>query len=115
MSTEEVHAACRALMDRFALEALIVTLGHRGSVWFGSDGSLVANRDNPVPPYVIDTVGAGDAFSAIFLLGRARGWPLALTLARANEFAGAICAVTGAVPQDMGFYDKWARRWPEAA
>lgn len=115
MSTEEVHAACRALMDRFSLEALIVTLGHRGSVWFGSDGSLIANRDNPAPPYVIDTVGAGDAFSAIFLLGRARGWPLELTLARANEFAGAICAVTGAVPQDMGFYDKWARRWREAA
>jgi len=114
MSTEEVHAACRALIDRFSLEALIVTLGHRGSVWFGSDGSLVANRDNPVPPYVIDTAGAGDAFSAIFLLGRARGWPLELTLARANEFAGAICAVTGAVPQDMGFYDKWARRWREA-
>jgi fructokinase len=115
MSTEQVHAACRALMDRFSLEALIVTLGHRGSVYFGSDGSLIANRDNPVPPYVIDTAGAGDAFSAIFLLGRARGWPLALTLARANEFAGAICAVTGAVPQDLGFYDKWARRWPEAA
>jgi fructokinase len=111
MPAEEVHAACRALMDRFSLEGLIVTLGHRGSVYFGSDGSLVANRDNPVPPFVIDTVGAGDAFSAIFLLGRARGWPLALTLARANEFAGAICAVTGAVPRDMNFYDRWVGRW----
>lgn len=113
LATEEVHAACRALMDRFSLEALIVTLGHRGSVYFGADGSLIAHRDNPVPPFVIDTVGAGDAFSAIFLLGRARGWPLELTLARANEFAGAICAVTGAVPQDMNFYDKWVSRWRE--
>jgi fructokinase len=113
LATEEVHAACRALMDRFSLEALIVTLGHRGSVYFGADGSLVAHRDNPVPPFVIDTVGAGDAFSAIFLLGRARGWPLDLTLARANEFAGAICAVTGAVPGDMNFYDKWVSRWRE--
>ena len=111
LSTEEVHAACRALMDRFSLEALIVTLGHRGSVYFGADGSLVANRDNPAPPFVIDTVGAGDAFSAIFLLGRLRGWPLELTLARANEFAGAICAVTGAVPADINFYDKWVARW----
>jgi len=115
LSTDEVHAACRALMDRFGLEGLIVTLGHRGSVYFGADGSLLANRDNPAPPFVIDTVGAGDAFSAIFLLGRVRGWPLELTLARANEFAGAICAVTGAVPQDMGFYDKWVGRWREAA
>ena len=115
LATQEVHAACRALIDRFALEALIVTLGHRGSVYFGADGSLIANRDNPAPPFVIDTVGAGDAFSAIFLLGRGRGWPLELTLARANEFAGAICAVTGAVPRDINFYDKWVARWREPA
>jgi len=111
LAAEEVHAACRALVDRFSLQALIVTLGHRGSVWFGADGELIANRDNPVPPFVIDTAGAGDAFSAIFLLGRERGWTLALTLARANEFAGAICAVPGAVPRDMNFYDKWVARW----
>jgi fructokinase len=113
LATEELHAACRALMDRFGLETLIVTLGHRGSVVFGADGTLIANRDNPAPPFVIDTVGAGDAFSAIFLLGRTRGWPLALTLARANEFAGAICAVAGAVPRDLNFYDKWVARWRE--
>lgn len=115
LSTEEVHASCRALMDRFSLEGLIVTLGHRGSVYFGQGDLLVANRDNPAPPFVIDTVGAGDAFAAIFLLGRARGWPLELALARANEFAGAICAVTGAVPRDMNFYDKWVNRWREPA
>lgn len=111
LDSEEVRAACRALLDMFALEALIVTLGHRGSVYFGADGALIVNRDNPAPPFVIDTVGAGDAFSAIFLLGRARGWPLEQTLARANEFAGAICAVSGAVPRDIGFYDKWVARW----
>jgi fructokinase len=111
LESEEVRAACRALMDMFALEALIVTLGHRGSVYFGADGTLIVNRDNPAPPFVIDTAGAGDAFSAIFLLGRARGWPLELTLARANEFAGAICAVSGAVPGDIGFYDQWVTRW----
>jgi fructokinase len=111
LETAEVHAACRALMDRFNLQALLVTLGHRGSVYFGADGEFIANRDNPAPPFVIDTVGAGDAFSANFLLGRTRGWPLVQTLARANEFAGAICAVTGAVPRDLGFYDKWVARW----
>jgi fructokinase len=111
LDTDEVRAACRALLDMFSLEALIVTLGHRGSVYFGADGALIVNRDNPAPPFVIDTVGAGDAFSSIFLLGRARGWPLELTLSRANEFAGAICAVSGAVPRDIGFYDKWVARW----
>jgi len=72
---------------------------------------VIVHRDNPVPPYVIDTVGAGDGFSAIFLLGRIRGWALEVSLARANEFAAAICAIPGAVPRDMGFYDTWAARW----
>jgi fructokinase len=111
LETEEVRASCRALLAMFSLEGLIVTLGHRGSVYFGADDVLIVNRDNPAPPFVLDTVGAGDAFSAIFLLGRARGWPLEQTLARANEFAGAICAVSGAVPRDIGFYDKWVGRW----
>jgi fructokinase len=111
LGSDEVRSACRALQDKFALEGLIVTLGHRGSVYFGVDGTLIVNRDNPAPPFVIDTVGAGDAFAAVFLLGRVRGWMLEQTLARANEFAGAICAISGAVPQDMGFYDKWVARW----
>ncbi|MES2149264.1 MAG: PfkB family carbohydrate kinase [Pseudomonadota bacterium] len=114
MESDEVRAACAALVQMFALEALIVTLGHRGSVYFGADGAVVVNRDNPAPPFVIDTVGAGDAFSAIFLLGRMRGWALETTLSRANEFAGAICAIPGAVPRDMGFYDKWVARWRAA-
>lgn len=114
MRFEDVHAACAALVKKFRLEVLIVTLGHRGSVYFGADGTMIANRDTPAPPYVIDTVGAGDAFSAIFLLGRALGWPLAQTLTRANEFAGAVCAIPGAVPRDMGFYDRWVARWRAA-
>ena len=112
LSADEVRASCRALLQMFSLDALIVTLGHRGSVYFGRDDDApIVHRDNPVPPFVIDTVGAGDAFSAIFLLGRIRGWPLAVSLARANEFAGAICAIPGAIPSDMRFYDKWMMRW----
>jgi fructokinase len=111
MAAEETRSACAALLKMFGLQALIVTLGHRGSVYFGAGGVTIDTRDTPSPAFVIDTVGAGDAFSAIFLLGRARGWPLALTLERANEFAGAVCAIPGAVPRDLGFYDKWMTRW----
>ncbi|MEW7848005.1 PfkB family carbohydrate kinase [Massilia aurea] len=111
LSADEVRASCQALLKMFSLDALIVTLGHRGAVYFGRDGNVITQHDTPAPPFVIDTVGAGDAFAAIFLLGAARGWALDVTLARANEFAGAICAIAGAVPRDMGFYDKWMTRW----
>jgi fructokinase len=112
LTADEVRASCRALLQMFSLDALIVTLGHRGSVYFGRDDEEpIIHRDNPAPPFVIDTVGAGDAFSAIFLLGRIRGWSLDVTLARANAFAGAICAIPGAIPADMGFYDKWMMEW----
>jgi fructokinase len=114
LAADAVRAGCRALLAMFSLDALVVTQGHRGSAYFGADGSMHVHRDNPAPPFVIDTVGAGDAFSAIVLLGRARGWTLEATLARANEFAGAVCAIAGAVPRDLGFYDKWVGRWRAA-
>jgi fructokinase len=111
LDTAAVHAACGTLVERFSLEGLLVTLGNRGSAWFARDSEPLLTKDIPAPPYVIDTVGAGDAFAAIFLLGRERGWTLELTLARANEFAGAICTIPGAVPRDLAFYDRWAARW----
>jgi fructokinase len=114
LAADQVHTACRSLLQMFSLDGMVVTMGHRGSAWFGADGVTLVNRDNPAPPFVIDTVGAGDGFAAILLLGRARGWALETTLARANEFAGAICAIAGAVPRDLGFYDKWVARWRAA-
>jgi fructokinase len=47
----------------------------------------------------------------VFLAGRARGWDMPLILARANAFAGAICGIAGAVPQDLAFYQPWRKAW----
>jgi fructokinase len=111
MESIGVRMACAALIRIFALDGLIVTLGARGSVYFGADGGVIVNEHTVPPKHMVDTVGAGDAFSAIFLLGRERGWPLRITLARANEFAGAICGISGAVPADNDFYAPYIARW----
>lgn len=110
-SSADVQAACRALMHTFALHTLIVTLGERGAMVFEADGALTVNHECHAPAHIVDTVGAGDAFSSVFLHGRAQGWPLPLTLARANAFAGAICGIAGAVPQDLAFYQPWLAAW----
>jgi fructokinase len=67
------------------------------------------------PERLVDTVGAGDALSAVYLVGRARGWPLDVTLERASAFAGAVCGLAGAVPGDLSFYSDWIGRWGSSA
>lgn len=111
----DMHEACQTLMRTFGLQGLIVTLGARGALYFSADGTVVANHECHPPERIVDTVGAGDAFSAVFLLGQSQGWPLPLTLARANAFAGAICGISGAVPADTAFYAPWIASWQRGA
>lgn len=114
MDSLDVRLACAELITKFSLESIIVTLGPRGAVHYSAGGDVTASGPSEVPR-MVDTVGAGDAFSAVYLYGSAQGWPLALTMARANAFAGAICGIAGAVPQDTAFYQPWIARWHSAA
>ena len=59
----------------------------------------------------MDTVGAGDAFASVMLVGLTRGWPLPLTLERAQNFASAIVGVRGATVADPGFYHHHINAW----
>ena len=111
MRDTEVQSACATLLRIFNLQGLIVTLGPRGAVYFGAEGGFVEAPPAAMPGALVDTVGAGDAFSAVFLVGRARGWTLAQTLVRANEFAGAVCCIAGAVPPDLDFHRPFIERW----
>ena len=60
---------------------------------------------------VTDTVGAGDAFASVLLLGLLREWPMQQTLQRAQSFASAIVGVRGATVSDAGFYQRICADW----
>lgn len=111
IDSKEIAATCANLIRTFTLAGLIVTLGDKGAVYFGADGSRIISHASIAPQRLVDTVGAGDAFSAVFLLGEALQWPLELTLTRANDFAGAVCGIAGAGPREDGFYLPWIARW----
>lgn len=108
-SADEMRQAALRLLLKYGLELLILTLGEKGACLFRADDAVCLA---PVPvDSVVDTVGAGDAFSAVTILGLAKGWPDELMLERALTFAAEICRVRGATVRDKMFYSEFVRRW----
>jgi len=104
------EARARQFLAQYNLEYLILTRGSEGALALSGTGEVESVR--PVPAtHVVDTVGAGDAFTSVFLLGRLRGWPLATTLERAQGFASAIVGVRGATVADRAFYQQFLDTW----
>jgi fructokinase len=104
-------AALHDLLGGRRVRRVIVTYGAAGYASWNAGGICELHGTAAALPRLVDTVGAGDAFAAIALAGQLLGWPRAQALARANEFAAAICAVRGAVPDDPDFYARWKRAW----
>ncbi|MFZ6749861.1 PfkB family carbohydrate kinase [Undibacterium sp. Ren11W] len=103
--------AIDALMSKFELQAVIITLGANGYAYFDTQGRYFSASSFSSTTPVIDTVGGGDAFSAVFLSACYYGWPLATGLRRAHEFASAVCGIRGAVSSDPDFFKQWMQRW----
>jgi fructokinase len=95
---------------QFDLELLVVTRGAKGAIAYDKQVGY-AVIPPPASTVVVDTVGAGDAFAAILILGLKRQWPLEMTLQRAQEFASAMVGLRGATVADSAFYRKLRDRW----
>ena len=92
----------RSLREQNQLQALIVTCGAEGA-FIVTDTDMI---DMPPvkPATMVDTVGAGDGFSAIVIAGLLQGWGYPLILERASQFAARICGIRGAIPDGNDFY-----------
>lgn len=105
------HEHAAALIKRFNLDLLLVTEGDKGSWLMNAAGQVKAVEGAEPPQTFVDTVGAGDAFASAFILGILKGWPADVTLARANQFAAALCSVRGAAPSSLAFYVPYKQEW----
>ncbi|WP_407899938.1 carbohydrate kinase family protein [Ferrigenium sp. UT5] len=101
----------RAFMQTFDIGQVLVTCGAEGAWLVRRKGDTVRMQAHGEPVTVVDTVGAGDGFSAVFMLGKLRRWPVQQTLARAHAFAAAICTLRGAVTEDAAFYAPFLKAW----
>jgi fructokinase len=98
------------LISRYPAGLFIITLGARGAI--ATDRSGIRETIQPEGAQeVVDTVGAGDAFSSIILLGILNEWPLPIILKRAQDFASAVTGLRGATSTDPAFYQPFLTAW----
>lgn len=101
-----------ALIDDYRLEGVILTHGGAGAEVMTETGEHVnVSPDSDIE--VVDTVGAGDAFTSVMITGLVNDWPLQTTLDRAQAFASTIVGQRGATVSDPDFYRKIMNSWTE--
>ncbi len=106
---DSLEQVANGFREHHDLELLIVTLGARGAFLFSNQGTM--HSAPPNPGEVVDTVGAGDAFSAVTIYGLHHGWPHSLILPRALAFASAICEQRGATSTNRALYADHLAQW----
>lgn len=102
-----LEAAVR-LRAELGLERVILTCGAAGASYV--EDRVISGRPPPVPR-LVDTIGAGDAFSAVTLLGLLHGWDARTSLERSLAFAARICGQRGATAADAPLYKEYREAW----
>ena len=80
---DEIRAAAKTLISK-GLKNVIVTMGHRGSLWLSEQG------EEQVPTRkveAVDSTGAGDAFIGCFVEHYARTQDILASMRRASDYA----------------------------
>lgn len=93
------------VINQFSIELLCVTDGENGAILVNNN--YESDRFKLKPEKIVDTVGAGDAFAAILCVGYLNKHDFRTINKYANEFAGEIVKVKGALPDDDNIYEKY--------
>tara|TARA_B100000686_G_scaffold354369_2_gene464244 strand:- start:1029 stop:1943 length:915 start_codon:yes stop_codon:yes gene_type:complete len=92
------------LHREYDIRWICVTRGEQGCELF-ERGNSVSLKQSAVPVEKFkDSVGAGDAFSAILALGIMNKLDMKVTLESASFFASKICTIKGALPSTPDLY-----------
>lgn len=106
---DKLENKARYLLDKLNLQFIVVTEGASGAFAVTHDDLFTIHPEKSVT--VIDTVGAGDAFTSVLLLGLYKSWPLDITIKRAQQFASQVVGLRGATTQDETFYKPFIKNW----
>ncbi len=91
-----IDEALAELAERYSLKLIALTRGSHGSILY------TPNQTSEHPGYlakIVDTVGAGDSFTAAIVMGMLNGTDLDKINDTANRLAAFVCSQKGAMPK----------------
>jgi len=111
---DDDERAAIALQARYELKSLLITRGAAGAAVISGmiEGGVIKQHSSQTST-LVDTVGAGDAFSAVVIYGLTVGWQWPQIVKRAVAFASAICGERGGVFKSQRDYDHFIQQWRE--
>jgi fructokinase len=98
------------MLEAYDLKGVLVTSGAAGAQLWLAQGEPIKVAPHHTTE-VVDTIGAGDAFSAVMVAGLLLQWPLQETMERCQRFAASIVGTPGATVADRGFYTHFLNDW----
>ncbi len=104
LNEETVEDAVQHLREAWELDAVWLTLGKKGALYSSSNVNVLRVAPDDADAPVVDTVGAGDSFSAALLGGFLKGSSPEETAQCATALATRICGQRGATSMDMDVY-----------
>ena len=90
----EFASSPKEILERFDLKMIALTCGSEGSHLFTPSGN--SDFCAAVPVSVIDTVGAGDSFTAAVVIGMLNHQPVPQFHQMASQIAARVCGQSGA-------------------
>ena len=106
----DIESQAGQFIDRHKLQGLVITLGAKGAIALTENGSFAQVKPAQTLG-VVDTVGAGDAFTSVLILGLLLQWPLEQTMSRAQDFASLMVGQQGATVHQQKFYQTKINDW----
>ena len=102
-----LNTICKRLLEKYDnLKMVVVTMDSDGAFVYERSGKVTKSKRPTCE--VVSTVGAGDAFSAAFLVSYLNGYKISDCLRRAIALASQVCEHVEAVPQfPMDDIRKW--------
>lgn len=101
-------AFARSLQARYSLQAVCITRAERGAILVS--GQTVVDRPGEHVE-VVDTVGAGDAFTAAWIAAGLWHWPPTAQVAFANRVGALVATRPGAMPALREEFAQLAREY----